>query len=216
MAGTYPIGRGVKVEVEATTAAAKSVTAVTQAAVGVATSASHALAEGAIAYFTGVSGMVQLEGQAISVDAPVTNTINLEGLNTTNFPAFTGTANLTPIATWSTVGNASGYQIGGGDANDVDQTTLIDDIQQLTPGLLNAQTVSISGFSAFSSAAMQKVIQAAYDQTPLTFRVTLKNGERRVFRGIPALAGEDMQVGQSATGQFSVRVTGRVLFLPAA
>jgi hypothetical protein len=210
----YPIGRGVRVEVEATTASTKSVTAVTQATVGVATSASHAMTDGTIGYFTGVAGMVQLEGQAISVDSPAANTINLEGLNTTSFPAFTGSATFTPIATWSTVGNASGYQIGGGDAADGDQTCLIDDIQQLTPGLLNAQTVTISGFSSAQSAAMQRVMQAAFDQVALTFRITLKDGQRRVFRGIPALMNEDGQVGQSLTGQFSVRITGRVLFLP--
>lgn len=215
MPGTFPIGRGVRVEVEATTSTTRVVTAVTQATVGVATSTAHTLTDGTIAYFSGVtSGMVQLDGQAISVDAPTANTINLEGLNTTAFAAFTGSQNLIPIATWSTIGNASGYQIGGGDAPDVDQTCLIDDIQQLTPGVLNAQTVTISGFSSAQSAAMQRVMQAAFDQTPLTFRITLKDGQRRVFRGIPALPNEDGQVGQSLTGQFSVRITGRVLFLP--
>jgi hypothetical protein len=76
--------------------------------------------------------------------------------------------------------------------------------------------VTISGFSAAQSAAMLRVTQSAFDQTPLTFRVTLKDGQRRVFRGIPALPNEDASVGQSLTGQFSVRVIGRVLFLAAA
>lgn len=215
MPGTFPIGRGVRVEVEATLSTTRTVTAVTQATVGVATATAHTLTDGQIAYFTGVSGMVQLDGQAISVNAPTSNTIDLEGLNTTAFPAFTGSATLTPIATWSTIGNASGYNIGGGDAADVDQTCLIDDIQQLTPGLLNAQTVTISGFSQAQSAGMQRVLQAAIDQTPLTFRITLKDGQRRVFRAIPSLMNEDGQVGQSLTGQFTARVVGRVLFLPA-
>lgn len=215
MPGTFPIGRGVRVEVEATLSTTRTVTAVTQATVGVATATAHTLTDGTIAYFTGVSGMVQLDGQAISVDAPTANTINLEGLNTTAFPAFTGSATLTPIATWSTIGNASGYNIGGGDAADVDQTCLIDDIQQLTPGLLNAQTVTLSGFSQSQSAGMQRVLQAAIDQVALTFRITLKDGQRRVFRAIPSLMNEDAQVGQSLTGQFTARVVGRVLFLPA-
>jgi hypothetical protein len=210
----YPILRGVRAEVQATTSATKSVTAVTQADPGVATSTSHGMANGTVGYFTGVTGMVQLEGQAIRVANTATNSFDLEKLKTTAFPAFTGTATFTPIATWNTIGHATGYQIGGGDANDIDQTTIIDDIEQLVPGILSAQTVTISGFSNMQSSAMLAINQAAIDQTALVFRVTLKDNQQRVFRGIPSLSGEGGDVGQSLTGSFTVRVSGRVMFLP--
>lgn len=216
MAGTYPIARGVRVEVEATLGSAKTISAITAANPAAATSTSHGLSAGAIGFFSGVSGMVQLEGQAASAQGVSTNAFNVEGINSSAFPAFTGTCSFTPVSAWSTLGNATSYQIGGGDANDADQTCLIDDIQQLTPGLLSAQTVTFSGFSAATTAAMLKCYQAAFDQTGLVFRVTLKDGQRRVFRAIPALSSEDGSVGQSVTGQFSARVIGRVLFLPVA
>ena len=216
MAGTYPIARGVRLEVEATLAAAKTVSAITAASPAAVTSTSHGLSAGAIGYFSGVSGMVNLEGQAASVQGVSTNAFNAEGINSTSFPAFSGTCSFTPVSTWSTLGNATQYSIGGGDANDVDQTVLIDDIQQLTPGILSAQTVQITGLSAAQTAGMLKCAQAAFDQTALVFRVTLKDGQRRVFRGIPALPSEDGSVGQSISGAFSVRVIGRVLFLPVA
>lgn len=212
----YPIGRGVTVEVEATTAATKNISAITQASPGVATSTAHGLTNGTIAYLTSVEGMVQLEGQAISVDAPATDTFALENISTAAFPAFSGTTVCTPIATWSTLGNATSVSVGGGDSADVDQTTLIDDLQQVSAGLLAAQTVTIGGFSNFQSAAMLAIQNAAFAQTPLVFRVTLKDGQRRIFRGVPSLPNEDLQVGQTATGQFGVKVTGRVVFLPAA
>jgi len=216
MAGTYPIARGVRLEVENALAAAKTVSAVTAANPAAVTSTSHGLTAGTIGYFSGVSGMVMLEGQAASVQGVSTNAFNAEGLSTASSPAFSGTCSFTPVSSWHTLGHATQYSIGGGDANDVDQTTLIDDIQQLTPGLLSAQTVQITGLSAAQTAGMIKCAQAAFDQTALVFRITLKDGQRRVFRAIPALPNEDGSVGQSISGAFSLRVIGRVLLLPVA
>lgn len=214
----YPIGRGVRVEVENAVGTAKTVTAITAASPPVATSSAHGLTVGTVGYFTGVSGfMPALEGMAVRITNPVTNTFDLQKLRAAGLSAFSGSASFYPVSTWHTVGNATAYQIGGGDAPDSDQTVLLDTIQQLVPGMLNAQTVTIPCNSDMESAAMLKIAQAAEDQTPLVFRITLAGStgaQQRVFRGIPTLSSEDMSLGQTANGTFTVRVFGRVLFLP--
>lgn len=208
-------GRNVRLEVAATYAAAKTVSAITKASPGVATSTAHALADGTIGYFTGLSGMTELEDQVASVDTPVSNAFNIEGLDTTNFGTFASTCLFTPVATWATLSEATKYSLGGGDADQLDKTTLLDTSKKIEFGLNAAETVSIEQFSNPSAAAAILLEAAARAGTDVVFRITLNNGERRVFRGQPSLPGEEMGVNALATGSFSVAIKGRIMKLPA-
>lgn len=210
----YPVGRGLRVEVAKTMGAAKTVSAVTTASPGVATSTAHALTAGTVGVFQDVTGMLQLEGQAIRVAAPDSNTFELELYETTDMPAYTG-GKLVPVTAWSTVGNATQYSIGQADAEQQDMTVLLDDIRQQEAGLMNAQTVSITGFSAFNSEAMQILQSASRRAAAVVFRITLKDGQQRIFNGTPSLPGEEASTGQPLTGAFSVLIKGSVMFLPA-
>lgn len=209
-------GRNVRIEVGATYDAAKSITGISQADPGVASSAAHSLAEGTIGYFSNVEGMTEMEGQVASVDNTATGAFDLEGIDTTNFGTFTDTCQFTPVATWLTISNSTGYQIGGGDADALDSTTLLDNVKQEEAGMLSAQTVSVDGLSDPQLAAMKLVESAARSGTYQIFRITFKNGERRVLRGQPSLPGESVAVSAMATGSFSIKVKGQVLKLAAA
>lgn len=207
-------GFGVKVEVSKTEGAAKAVTAVTKASTGQATSNAHGLAAGQVGYLSGVEGMVQLEGQAIRVANPAANTFDLEGVDTTQFPAFTDQSDFIPITAWSTLSQATEYQIGGGDADKLDTTTLIDVIQQQENGQLAAQTVSINVLALTAdNEALGLIRRAAMTQQYLVFRITHPTGGMRVFRGQPSIPGESVGKGAVGTGQLSVTVKGQVLFL---
>lgn len=213
--GTPLIGRNVRVEISKTEAAAKVVSAVTQALTGVATSTAHALTDGTVGYFGAVSGMAQLEGQAVRVDNPLTNSFELQKIKTTNFPAFTGSANFTPITAWSTISRAASYKIGGGAADKIDTTVLLDVIKKNANGLLEAQSVDIDlKLETQDDEALDLIRTAALEQAYLVFRITLSDNSQRVFRGQPSLPGEDVGQGSLGTGAFSVTVTGAVLFLP--
>lgn len=213
--GTPLIGRNVRVEISKTEAAAKVVSAVTQASPGVATSTAHALTDGSVGYFGTVSGMAQLEGQAVRVDASAANTFELQGIKTTNFPAFTGTANFTPITVWSTLSRAASYKIGGGEADPIDVTVLMDVIKKNANGLLAAQSVSIDlKLETQDDEAIGLIRTAALEQAYMVFRITLSDGSQRLFRGQPSLPGEDVGQGSLGTGSFNVTVSGAVLFLP--
>lgn len=207
------VGRGVKVEVAKTFGAAKIISAVSQANPGSASSTAHAMAAKTAGYFASVEGMVNLEGQAARVGAtPGVDAFNIEGVNTTDFPAFTGAADFFPVTAWSTVAKATSYSIAGGAAEKLDDSSLIDDIKQELAGQLDAQSVTINNnMETSNSEAMQIVEDAALAQGYCLFRITLKDGAVRVFRGQPSLPGEDVQKSQIGTGAFTVSVKGKVV-----
>lgn len=208
-------GRNVKVEIALTFATAKVVTSVTKASPGVVTSTAHALTDGAIGYFDAITGMDEIFGQAASVDAPAANTFNLEGLDTTVFGTAATAGSFTPVATWGTLSTSTDYEIGGGSAEQLDETALLDKFQKFTNGMLAAQTVTLNGFSDPQNTAMAFVRAAARSDGFVVVRITLNNGERRVFRGQPSLPGESLAVNQMAKGSFSINVKGEVLSIPA-
>lgn len=208
-------GRGVRVEIAATYSAAKVVTAVTLANPGVATSAAHAMANDTVGYWSSVAGMAQLEGQATRVKKQATNTFELQGLNTTNYSAFAA-GNFTPVATWATVSEATSYSIGGGAAEKLDVTRLIDITKQEEQGLLPVSNVSMNVIAQDTpSAAMLLLESAVQTQGAVVVRITLPNGSVRVYRAEPSLPGEDVQQGQVGTGSLDMAVKGFVLKLAA-
>ena len=208
-------GRNIKVEISQTLGVAKTVSGVTKASPGVATSTAHGLAEGTIGYWTVTAGMTELDGMAGSVDATATNTWNVEAVDTTNFTTFTA-GTFTPVATWVTLSPATGYDLAGGDADEIDVTTLLDNIHKVDFGLLGAETVNFNQLSDTQAVAALQIEAAARAGTDVTFRITLPNGERRVFRGVPSLPGESLALSQAANSSFKVAVKGRVLRLPVA
>lgn len=207
-------GRQVRVEIAATYSAEKTVTEVTNANPGVASSAAHGLSDGAIGYFKDVVGMDEINGVAHSVNSPTTNDFQLEDEDTTTYGDFTG-GKFVPVATWVTLSPSTGYQISDATPDKLDTTTLLDRIKQEEAGLLSAQSVTIDGFSDPQNAAVKLVRAAALISDYVVVRITLKNGERRIFRGQPGLPGESMSVGQKATGQIAFTVKGKVGMLPA-
>lgn len=204
------VGRGVRIEIGTTEGTFKTVTAVTQANPGVATSTAHGLANKSLGYMRNVVGMVQLEGQAIRVANSAANTFELEDIETTDYPAFTG-GEFVPVTAWSTLGRITSYSKGGGDAERLDDTVLIDDIKQELNGLLAAESVTFNlNAPTISDAAMNIVRRTARKNGYLVFRITLKDGNVRFFRGQPSLPSEDVQRGSIGTGSFSVTIKGFV------
>lgn len=207
--GDIIIGRGVRVEIGKTEGAAKTVSAVTQADPGVATSTAHGLTAKSVGYFTGVPGMVNLEGQAARLGTVATDTFALEDIDTSDYPAFSGTCSFIPITAWATLAKATSISEGGGEANKLNVTTLLDNITQERNGLLAAQTVQIQLLAeSLASEAMQIIRRGARKSSLYVFRVTWANGDVAIFRGEPSLPGRDVQQGQPGTGTLSVTVRG--------
>jgi hypothetical protein len=208
-------GRGVTVAIAATYGSPKTVTAVTLASPGVATSTSHGMANDVVGYFSSVTGMVQLEDQACRVKNQATNTFELQGLNTTGYTAFTA-GNFTPVATWATLGESTSYALGGGASEKLDVTTLLDIVRKEEIGLLPVQSVTMNVIAQDTpSAAMLLLESAVQSQSKVTIRITLANGAVRVFRADPSTPGEDVQQGAVGTGSLDMAVKGFILKLAA-
>jgi len=208
-------GRNVRVEIAATYSAAKTVTGVTKASPGVATSTSHGLTDGTIGYMSDeTAGMEEIAGMAFSVDSPAANTINLEAEDTTSYGTFTS-GTFVPVSTWTTLSTSTSYEISDSAADQLDVTTLLHRVKQNEAGLLGAQTVTVNGFSDMQLSAISLIRAAAKSGGYVVCRITLNNGERRIFRAQPGLPGENMQVGQKATNSITFLVKGTVGVLPA-
>jgi len=208
-------GRGVRVEIAATYSAAKTVTAVTLASTGVATSTSHGMANDVVGFWSGVTGMAQLEGQATRVKNTAANAFDLQGLNTTAYSAFTA-GTFTPVATWATLSESTSYSIGGGAAEKLDVTRLIDITKQEEQGLLPVANVAMNVIAQDTPTAAMLLLDGAVQvQGAVVVRITLPNGAVRVFRAEPSLPGEDVQQGQVGTGSLDMAVKGFVLKLAA-
>lgn len=206
--GDLITGRGVRVEVGKTEGSAITVSAITLADPGVATATAHGLTTKSVGYFSTVTGMVNLEGQAVRLGTVATNTFGLEDIDTTNYPAFTG-GSFVPITAWSTLAKATSISEGGGEADKLNATVLLDNIRQERNGLLAAQTVSIQLLAeSLASEALQLIRRGARDSELFVFRVTWANGDVAIFRGEPSLPGRDVQQGQLGTGNMTVTVRG--------
>lgn len=208
---TTAVGRNVKLEFALTYSAAKTVTAVTLASPGVATSAAHGMANGTVGYWSVTSGMPQLDGQATRVYNQATNAFDLQGLNTAQFSAFSA-GTFIPVATWGTLSEAIGYSIGGGSPDQLDDTRLTDVVKQTINGLLPSDTLQVDLLSAtFNSSVLQLIEDNAIAGTYMVGRITLQDGSVRVFRASPARPGESLARGQLATGSLQFSVKGFVL-----
>lgn len=208
-------GRGVRVEISATYATDKTVTTVTLANPGVATSSAHGLANDTVGYFFNVVGMSQLEKQACRVKNTAANTFDLQGLNTTNYSAFTS-GSFKPVATWATLAEATSYSLGGGEADKLDVTTLLDIVRKEELGLLPVQSASLNVIAQDTpSAAMVLLENAVQTQGIVVVRITLGNGAVRIFTAEPSTPGEDVQQGAVGTGSLNMAAKGFILKLAA-
>lgn len=218
-------GRGVRIEVAATFDALDIVTAgaggITLANPAVISSTAHGWANGDYGYVdeTG-NGMAQIAGQAIRAANIAANTLEAEGLNTTSYSAFVS-GNIYRAATWVTLSQSTDFTIGGGEADKLDATTLLDFIKKEELGQLAAETVNINMFADPLSAAVARVRALALSNggTGLqangsVFRITYPSSALEIFWfGQPSIPGFSQQKQAIATGSLQITCKGFMMFL---
>lgn len=201
-------GRNVKVEVALTfdTAIDLAANAVSKAYPPVVTKATHGLTDGEVGFFTVSDGMVELAEQAALVDNAATGTFEIPGLDSTDYSTFT-TGTFTAAATWGTLAESTAYAIGGGAAQQLDDTRLIDAKNRSEAGNLASQDVTIDVKpQEVSGAAMAFIERQAQRGRRCLFKISKNGRVLRVFYGTPSMPGESVSTGQLATGQMSVTV----------
>ncbi len=208
-------GRGITVEIASAYGTLKTVSEVTEATTGVATSTAHGLTNNTVGYWQNVVGMPRLEGQATRCKNVATNTFELQGVDTTTFGNYTA-GEFVPVTGWAQLLESTAYSIGGGAGEKLNATRLIDTILQEEQGNLPAANVTMSVLAQDTPSAAMQVLLAAVQQNGFVIgRITFSNGAVRIFRGQPSLPGEDVQQGQLGTGSLDFAVKGLVLALAA-
>ena len=211
-------GRGIRVEVATTLAAAVTAgaTAITLANPGVVTDASHGLANNTVGFWNTMVGMEQLEDQAFRVKNQTTDTFEMQGLDTSAFTAFTSGTYQVATA-WSTLAESTAYSIPDASTEDLDATTLLDVIDVIDSGNLAAQPINFGNMllRETPSAALTNLQNAALAGTKVLLRITLQGGGIRIYYGTPSAPGEDVQAKQLGRASVSVKGRGRLLKLAA-
>jgi hypothetical protein len=172
----------VAVAMQSAIAATKTITGITLAATGVATSSSHGYSNGDYVLIL-ASGMFQVNGRVFRVASVATDTFQLEGENTTSYDAFTsGTAQKITFGT--TVSTVTNLSASGGDLSFIDTTTIHSNIKTEIPGATNPLSYSIDNIWDVSDAGLI-AMKAAYDASAQrAFKFTFgTGGQIMVFNG---------------------------------
>lgn len=179
------LATGTTLGIASTYGPAVNMTAITNAAAGVATlAASHGVIAGDFLEIT--SGWDLLTQRIVRVSVVSVNDVTFEGINTvstTNYPAGTGTGTIRRITAWTAIGQVQGFETSGGDLNFADITTIVDKTQKQVPTTRSAQQLSMTVFDD-PTLAGQIAVQAASDANAVTgFRVIFPNASRMVING---------------------------------
>lgn len=193
----------VAVAMQSAIAASKTITSITQANPGVATSVAHGLTNGNIVYLV-INGMSQLNGRVARIAGVTTDTFQLEGIDTTNFDTFsTGTCAVVTLGT--SITTATSISASGGDFDFIDTTTIHDNVRTQIPGIAASATYSMENIWDVSDAGLL-AMKSAYDSQAIrafvfTFGV---GGQKMYFAGY---VGATLLPGGQAQGLVTTPAT---------
>lgn len=208
------VARNLKLEVALTFAAADAgATAVSLANVPVVTNAAHGHTDGMVGFWQVTDGMVELQDQAFMVDNSTTDAFEMPGFETTNYSAFVAASSSYVLAaTFGTLAESAGLNIGGGATTELDDTRTQDTRTRNISGNLAPQTATIDiRNQEIDGAAMAFISRQARQGLPILMKATKGGKVLYLFYGVPGLPGMAVAAGAAATGQFNVVCSGWVV-----
>lgn len=169
------------VSLQSAIAATKTISAITLANPGVVTSAAHGYSNGNIVWLL-INGMYQLNQRPVRVANVTTNTFELEGIDTTNFPAFTsGTAQLLTLGT--SITTATTVTASGGTFALIDTTTIHAGQKSNIPGLPDASTFQFDNIWDVSDAGLLAMKSLGEAQSLVAFLFQFGTGGQKFYFG---------------------------------
>jgi hypothetical protein len=171
----------VQVAIQSALAAADTITAITKASPGVASSTSHGMTDGMFAKIT-ATGMHQVDQRVFRIDNAAANAFDLEGENTTAYDTFTaGTAEA--ITFGITMATAVGLTASGGDFDFIDITTIHDNVRKQVPGIASAASYSFECLWDPADTALLALKAASDNQSQRAIKFLFAGGQIVVFTG---------------------------------
>lgn len=201
-----------RVEIQKTLGSQKTLTAITKASTGVASSTAHGFANGAIVVLA-ITGMVELDKRLARVANAAANAFDLEGIDTTNFSTFTaGTA--TEITAFDTFSQLQSFNMPEPAPNRIDYTTIHDTSKKEIFGLDDAATATFNMMADPKHVAVINLRTASLAKATRGFRVTLQDGTILLLNAYVAGGrGLDGQVGALATAQANLTLAAQEQYL---
>lgn len=180
---------GVQVAVQSALATALPVTAITRANPGVVTVTGAAPTTGSFVFLSGVGGMTQVDGRVVRAAAAAGSNFSMEGVDSTNFDVFTSGGTAQAITFGTSLAIALSLNGSGGEAEQIDVTTIHDSIRKTKLGAFSQLVYtgtciwdpSDAGFIALKAASEIKGTRA--------IRISFPNGSRVVFAGQIGFSG---------------------------
>lgn len=172
----------VQVSMQSAIAAAKTITGITKASPGVATSTAHGFSNGTYLALS-VTGMRQVDDGVFRIMNVTANTYELEGVDTTDFDDFiAGTAALITLGT--NVTTATTVSPSGGGFDMIDTTTIHGNQRTQIPGLPSASTYNFDNIWDISDVGLKAMKKAADAQQKRAFKFQFGvGGQIMVFYG---------------------------------
>ncbi len=194
----------VAIAMQSALASAKTITGITVGATATVTSTAHGYANGDYVLLT-VQGMRQVDGRIFRVSSQTTNTLVLEGEDTSAFDAFTsGTCQAITFGT--SITTATSVSGSGGDFGFIDTTTIHDNAKTQIPELPNAASYNMDNIWDISDAGLRAMKMASDAQAKRCFKFTFgSGGQIMLFNGY---VGASLLPGGQAQGMVT---TGTVI-----
>lgn len=197
------LGTNITVSVQSTLGSPLTVSAVSKANPGVATSTAHGLSNGDIVRFDISGGMVELDGQAVRVANVAANTFELESLDTSDYSTYTS-GTCTEVTAFSTLADAQQITMPNPTPAKIDITTLVDKVKQYAYALPDAPDGSVSGLFNPTSTAYGLIRTATKGNDEMVWKVVFASGLTAIFNSnVSGGTGFDLQTNQAATATIS-------------
>lgn len=186
-----------------------TITAITQANPGVATSAGHGLSNGDVLLLD-VSGMTQLRNRVVRVANVSTDTFELEGINTTSFDAFvSGTAR--EITFGAVAATFQDVNASGGEVNPIDVSTIHEDDDREIPGSRTPLAYEFGSLWDPADPCLLELKLASDTKSTRAIRITFANGSRIFFAAYPSVSlAPAGSRGGAVTTPVSFRLAGLI------
>jgi hypothetical protein len=160
---------GAIVSIATTMGTAKTVSAITNATPGVATSTAHGFTDGDLVIMS--SGWSNLNNRVVRVDNSATNAFDIEGVDTSSatlFPSGSGVGSATEVTAFTQVTQIMGFATSGGDQQFATFSFLEQNFETQIPTITSAQTItidiaddpSLAGYIALKAASDARATRA--------------------------------------------------------
>lgn len=203
----YYFPEGSKFYFSKTFAAAKSITALSNADPAVATSVAHGYVDGDEILLT--SGWEDATDSVFKVDQLTADTFELEGLNSVNtnfYPSGSGLGDAKKISTWVEIPQVLSISTQGGDARFTTISPLAKRNDINVPTGFNAMSVNVTMGHDPSNANYQQMIDIARTLEKVAFKMVLSGGAVAYGYGYMSVS-EAPQLNRNQANQVSAAIT---------